>query len=67
MQELSEAVDRVDEGGMASEFNLGELHSSMKGDVGFSIRAYAEGAIGRVGFAFSEESWAATAMIGHPF
>ena len=54
-------------GRVASAFDLSELHGDMKTDAGFGVRAYSQGIVGRLDFAFSEEGSAIRAMIGHPF
>lgn len=54
-------------GRVASKFDLGTLHTDMKTDIGFGFRLFSEGALGRLDFAFSDESWGLRAMIGHPF
>jgi hypothetical protein len=54
-------------GRVAPEWNVSTLHEDMKTDVGFSLRMMIMKAVGRLDFAFSDESFSATVLIGHPF
>jgi hypothetical protein len=54
-------------GRVAPSWNLGELHSSMKWDLGFGFRALAKGLLVRVDLAGSPEGAAVQMMVGHPF
>lgn len=54
-------------GRVSDSLNMRELHRDMKWDLGFGIRTFSEGIIGRLGFAFSEEDWSMLALFGHPF
>jgi len=54
-------------GRVAPVWNLKELHSSMKTDIGVSLRIMANNDIGRLDFAWSEEDAAIWLMYGHPF
>ncbi len=57
----------IETGRVAGDFDLSELHRDLKLDLGVGLRAYSEGLVGRLDFAFSDEGWAAVAMVGHPF
>jgi len=54
-------------GRVAHDLDLQELHQDMKWDLGFGIRTFSEGVVGRVGMAFSREDWSILALFGHPF
>jgi len=54
-------------GRVAPVWNFKELHSSMKTDIGVSLRIMANNDIGRLDFAWSEEDAAIWLMYGHPF
>ena len=54
-------------GDVAESWNLEELHSGMKADVGFSLRGMLYQAVCRLDVAFSEEGSRVVAMYGHPF
>ena len=54
-------------GRVADDLDLNELHQDMKWDLGFGIRTFSEGVVGRVGIAFSREDWSILALFGHPF
>ena len=54
-------------GRVAPSWNLGELHSDMKWDLGFGLRALAKGLLVRVDVAGSREGAAVQMMVGHPF
>ena len=51
----------------ASTWNIEELHTDLKWDLGLSIRAWAKGFVVRVDSAFSEEGVGVQMMISHPF
>lgn len=54
-------------GRVAPEWDLNELHRSMKNDFGISFRVMANNDIGRLDIAWSEEDAAIWLMYGHPF
>lgn len=54
-------------GRVAPSWNLKELHSAMKSDIGISLRVMANHNIGRLDFVWSEEDTAVWLMYGHPF
>ena len=54
-------------GRVADDLDLQELHQDMKWTLGFGIRTFSEGVVGRLGIAFSEEDWSMLALFGHPF
>ena len=60
-------VGFVEAGRVAGDFDLGELHRDMKTDVGFGLRAYRQGILGRLDIAFASEGWAVRAMLGQAF
>lgn len=54
-------------GRVAPYWNLKELHSEMKSDIGISLRIMANHNIARLDFVWSEEDTAVWLMYGHPF
>jgi len=54
-------------GRVAPDWDIQELHSSMKSDVGISLRVMANNDIGRLDIAWSDEDTAVWLMYGHPF
>jgi len=54
-------------GRVAPDWDLSELHSSMKWDLGISLRIMANKNIGRMDIAWSEEDTIIWLMYGHPF
>jgi hypothetical protein len=60
-------VPFVEVGRVAPEYDLANLHSSMKWDVGLGIRARAKGFVVRADTAFSEEGIGIQMMISQPF
>ncbi len=54
-------------GRVAPDWDLKELHSSMKWDIGISLRVMAFNDIGRLDIAWSEEDTTIWLMYGHPF
>jgi len=54
-------------GRVAPSWDLSELHSSMKWDLGFGVRVLAKGLLVRVDLAGSPEGAAVQMMVGHPF
>ena len=54
-------------GRVADEYDLGELHSDMKADVGFGIRAFVNRLLLRVDFAVSDEGSGVQMMVSHAF
>jgi hypothetical protein len=52
---------------VAPEWNVSTLHEDMKTDYGFSLRMMIMKAVGRLDFATSDEGFAVTVLIGHPF
>jgi hypothetical protein len=60
-------VPFVEVGRVAPSWNLDELHSDMKWDVGFAVRAMAKGLVIRIDGAVSEEGGRVSMMLSHPF
>ena len=60
-------VPFVEVGRVARAWNLSELHSDMKLDVGVGFRALVKGLVVRVDIAASEEEVGVQMMVGHPF
>lgn len=60
-------VPFVEIGRVASSWSLDELHSDMKWDAGFGIRAMAKGLVVRVDTAFSKEGFGVQMMVSQPF
>ncbi len=60
-------VPFVEIGRVARAWNLSELHSDMKWDVGVGFRALVKGLVVRVDLAASEEEVGVQMMVGHPF
>jgi hypothetical protein len=54
-------------GRVAPSWDVRELHSSMKWDLGFGVRVLAKGLLVRVDLAGSPEGAAVQMMVGHPF
>lgn len=54
-------------GRVAPEWDIDELHDSMKSDIGVSLRIMANNDIGRLDLVWSEDDAAAWLMYGHPF
>jgi hypothetical protein len=54
-------------GEVADSWDIDDLHSGMKADVGFSLRGMLYQAVCRLDIAFSEEGSRVVAMYGHPF
>jgi len=54
-------------GRVAPDWDFKELHSSMKSDIGISLRIMANNDIGRLDIAWSDEDTAVWLMYGHPF
>lgn len=54
-------------GRVAPDWDMSELHSNMKWDVGLGIRALASGITVRVEIAAGDEGMALVMMIGQPF
>jgi hypothetical protein len=57
----------VEVGRVAPTWNLEELHSRMKWDVGCGVRAWARGLVARVDVAYSDEGFGVQMMVGQPF
>jgi hypothetical protein len=57
----------IEYGRVAPEWDLKELHESMKYDVGLSMRVMAAQNIARIDLVWSKEDTAAWLMYGHPF
>jgi hypothetical protein len=57
----------VELGRVAPEWELGTLHSSMKWNAGFGIRAWASGFVVRVDTGFSEKGAQVQMIISQPF
>ena len=60
-------VPFVEVGRVAPSWNLEALHSDMKWDVGFGVRAMAKGLVVRVDTAVSEEGFGVQMMVSQPF
>ncbi len=60
-------VPFVEAGRVAPAWALQELHSAMKWDVGFGLRAMAKGLVVRIDTAVSKEDFGVQMMVGHPF
>ncbi len=54
-------------GRVADEYDLSELYTDMKYDVGFDLRFMIRKAVVRIGVAVSDEAVQTVAMFGHPF
>lgn len=54
-------------GRVAPEWDLDELHSDMKTDVGLGVRLMAKGLVVRIDAAVSEEDYGIQMMVGQPF
>jgi hypothetical protein len=54
-------------GRVASDYNLGDLHTDMQWDVGLGIRTWAQGFVLRADTAISEEGVGVQMMIDYPF
>ena len=54
-------------GQVASSYNLSDLHSGMKTDVGIGLRGMVHKAVVRLDFSVGEEGSRITVMYGHPF
>ena len=57
----------IEYGRVAPEWDLKELHESMKHDVGLSMRVMAAQNIARIDLVWSDEDTATWLMYGHPF
>ena len=62
-----QVVPFVEVGRVAPTWNLEELHSHMKWDVGCGVRAWARGLVARVDVAYSDEGFGVQMMVGQPF
>ena len=60
-------VPFVEVGRVAPEWNLKRLHSDMKWDAGFGIRAWAKGIVIRIDTAVSDEEVGVQMMVSQPF
>ena len=60
-------VPFVEFGRVASEWDLDELHSDMKWNVGLGLRAWAKGIVVRVDTAVSDEGVGVVMMVSQPF
>ena len=60
-------VPFVEIGRVAPEWSFSRLHSDMKWDAGFGIRAWAKGIVARIDTAVSEEDFKIQMMIAQPF
>lgn len=60
-------VGYIEGGRVANEYEVSELFSDWKTDIGVGIRAMVAGSIVRVDVATSDESTTAWVMFGHPF
>ncbi len=62
-----QVVPFVEVGRVAPSWNVDELHSNMKWDVGCGVRAWARGLVARVDVAYSDEGFGVQMMVGQPF
>ncbi len=62
-----QVVPVVEVGRVSPSWNLDELHTDMKWDVGIGLRAMVSKLVIRIDTAFSEEEAALQMMVGHPF
>ena len=62
-----QVVPFVEVGRVAPSWNVDELHSDMKWDVGCGVRAWARGLVARVDVAYSDEGFGVQMMVGQPF
>lgn len=62
-----QVVPFVEVGRVAPSWNIEELHSDMKWDVGCGVRAWARGLVARVDVAYSDEGFGVQMMVGQPF
>ena len=60
-------VPFIEVGRVAPDYDLGNLHSSMKWDACVGLRAWAKGLVVRVDTAWSEEGGGVQMMVGQPF
>ena len=60
-------VPFMEVGRVAPSWSLKELHSDMKWNVGFGVRAMAKELVVRIDTAVSEEEFGVQMMVGHPF
>lgn len=60
-------VPFLEVGRVAPQWSIDTLHSSMKWDAGFGIRAMAKGIVIRIDMAGSNEGYGVNMMVGHPF
>ncbi len=60
-------VPFVEVGRVASAWQLSELHSDVKWDVGLGLRAMVKGLVIRIDTAISDEEVGLQMMVGHPF
>ena len=61
-------VPFVETGRVAPTWNIERLHSNMKVDAGFGVRAMAKGIVVRIDSAVgSAGNWGVQMMVGHPF
>lgn len=61
-------VPFVEAGRVASDWDIATLHSSMKWDVGFGVRALAKGIVVRIDTAIAPAgNYGVQMMVGHPF
>lgn len=65
--EWIQVVPFVEVGRVAGSYDLEELHSDMKWDVGAGLRAWVQGFVVRADTAFSDEGVRVQMMIGQPF
>ncbi len=60
-------VGFAEAGRVAPDYDLENLHSSMKWDLGVGLRAWAKGIVVRMDAAWSEEGGGLQMMVGQPF
>lgn len=65
--EWLQLVPFVEAGRVAPEYDLANLHSSMKWDAGIGLRAWAKGLVVRVDTAASDEGLGVQMMVSQPF
>jgi len=62
-----QVVPFVEVGRVAPDWELDELHRDMKWGLGFGLRAWAKGLVGRLDVAYSGEGFGVQMMVGQPF
>lgn len=60
-------VPFVEVGRVAPSWNISELHTDMKLDVGIGLRLWAKGLVARIDAAVSDEGFGVAMMVSQPF